>query len=395
MHPLRRHHLLPVLPLVLAAALGACGTGDASSADALVVESDTVGGVPRVRSRGPLPPWTAERVLSIGAMGDLGEPRPDEFGDIAGVVADAEGNVYVADRHAGEIRAFDAAGAHLRTMGRFGGGPGEFGGMFQMGTIGDSLAVLDGGNARIQLFTRDGRPAGTLPWMAVSGSGLRFYGLSAGAPHYDTFGDSGRLLVPAPRDADLLAAPGPTGERTTLRCDHSSGRGISFFTIPFTPTGSFDVAAPGRLVMARWPDYRFAVVDAGGDTLRIVERDEPPVPILDAAWDSAVAESGWPEFRERDPGADCDGSMDRPEHKAFVRHVLAGPGGETWVERVTADGFAWDVFDAEGRPVGTFPAPDRDASVPPYLRDDRLYLVTRGEMDVRAVEVLLVRRMEG
>ncbi|MDE0651039.1 MAG: hypothetical protein OXI12_11940, partial [Gammaproteobacteria bacterium] len=64
-----------------------------------------------------------EPILSIGAV-----EGPDEllFGRIVSVALDGAGNFIVADRQSGDIRIFDAAGIHLRTLGGPGEGPGEF-----------------------------------------------------------------------------------------------------------------------------------------------------------------------------------------------------------------------------------------------------------------------------
>jgi hypothetical protein len=77
----------------------------------------------------------------------------DVFGRIGGVALDSAGNVYVADVLSGEVRVFGPAGAHLYSLGRSGGGPGEFQRLCCLAFAPDGLLwVRDGGNARYSAF---------------------------------------------------------------------------------------------------------------------------------------------------------------------------------------------------------------------------------------------------
>jgi hypothetical protein len=101
--------------------VGGCVTGD-RGASASVVAVDTVGGVVHVRNSGETPRWTLREVATISTP-----DGPASFGQVRALLADSAGNVYIADSKASEIRVFDESGAHLRTMGRQGAGPSEFG----------------------------------------------------------------------------------------------------------------------------------------------------------------------------------------------------------------------------------------------------------------------------
>ena len=75
---------------------------------------------------------------------------------VRSVVADAAGAIYVADVQANEIRVFGADGAHLRTIGRSGDGPGEFNALYALAWIGDTLAAFDPRNGRISFLSPEG-----------------------------------------------------------------------------------------------------------------------------------------------------------------------------------------------------------------------------------------------
>ncbi len=63
------------------------------------------------------------------------------------------------------------------------------------------------------------------------------------------------------------------------------------------------------------------------------------------------------------------------------------PEGRMWVEALSASGRSWDVFDREGRLLGTLPAPERSDRVQPFVRNEHLYLVRTDSLDVQHVEV--------
>ena len=99
--------------------------------------------------------WTVsvDPLLRIGTgEGDA----PFLFSNVEGVLLRADGGLIVADRASSEIRFFDSAGQHERTVGRAGEGPGEFGyirGISRCG--GDSLFVFELDHQN-KVFTSDG-----------------------------------------------------------------------------------------------------------------------------------------------------------------------------------------------------------------------------------------------
>jgi hypothetical protein len=88
--------------------------------------------------------------------------RQDAFGRIAGIEVDQQGNTYVLDALARNIRVFDTSGDHVRTIGRRGSGPGGFTRPHAGSRLGpsngltlahDTLFVLDD---RLQAFDTSG-----------------------------------------------------------------------------------------------------------------------------------------------------------------------------------------------------------------------------------------------
>ncbi len=116
-----------------------------------------------------------------------------------------------------------------------------------------------------------------------------------------------------------------------------------------------------------------------------VEADN--LPISDAEWaEGTVAYQDFLETWGR--GSRCNPKeQQRPETKPAVRSFFFDPNGRLWVEVYTTTGFAFEVFDREGRLVGTVPVMERDESVEPHVRGDRMVLVEKDSLDVQYVRV--------
>jgi 6-bladed beta-propeller len=371
----------------VAIAGGACEAGHRAAADLQVV-LDTVAGVPHVRNVGPAPIWRIDRAVALGE-------GAEGLGRIVSVVADSPGRIYVADGLDQRIHVFGPDGRPLRSMGRRGGGPGEFRALYSLAWVGDTLAALDPGNARITLLTRDGRPAGTWHTQALSGdarvvrlypAGLRQFFALAVRP---AAGGSERVYVrygPA-GPSDTLPGPAfdPRSRASAVACHRPDG-GISFFDVPFAPSALTTLAPDGDFVQVWLADYRIVFLHPGGDTARVVERGRVPVPITDEEWRTATA--SYEEFLGRNVGAGCEPrSLPRATAKPAVRHVLFDDERRLWVEATTAAGWEWDVFDPSGQLLGTMPAPSRDEHVEPFVRNGRIYLVTADSLGEARVEV--------
>src|SRR5262245_7554741 len=69
--------------------------------------------------------WTIASKPSL-SIGDVEGAPAYLFSQIVGTSRLSSGGIVVADRGSNQIRFFDRAGRHLRTVGRTGGGPGEY-----------------------------------------------------------------------------------------------------------------------------------------------------------------------------------------------------------------------------------------------------------------------------
>jgi hypothetical protein len=386
------------VPVTLTAALPALlllvGCGDAPSGGGWAGTVDTLESGVVLVSSPEAGVWTGEtgwRLVEELRIGSALEEGPDMFGSVVAIEADDEGRIYVADSQAQEVRVFGADGGHLFTVGRKGGGPGEFAGITGMGWGPDgNLWVMDATNSRFAVFDRSGvhvadhrRPGGfvMMPWpggfdadsgvydigMVADGSG-RF---SSGLIRYHYLGEGGI----EPRDT--FAIPRYDGPSFTLQ--DSEGRTRIMASVPLAP-GQVWQLAHGHLWMGTTDAYRLHRVSFEGDTVRIVQRAFTPAPVTAAEKDSAVTAMKW--------FTDQGGRVDRsriPDQKPAYRNVFEDDAGYLWVWPHLAAGEpeGLDLFDPDGRYLGRALTPVVIPTFPrPVVRGDRFYTVVHDDLEI-------------
>lgn len=333
-------------------------------------------------------------MVTVGSEGSLGEPAPDEFGRITAVSTDGSGALWVADDLGHDIRVFDTDGALVRRIGREGQGPGEFLSIYSLAWVGDVLLVLDLGNGRVVELSGSGEWLGTRPAPGSVGgrpATLRFYAVTDTTVfQWSLKPEDGRATpvwvehrpdgVAGEWPQLALAPPAPT----VMRCEASGSR--TYFDVPF---GGRLVQHPAgaRMTYVAWtPEYRIALLNPDGDTVRIVERDRSRVGVSDAEW--ALASADHTEFMREWPEARCQPSeLGRPATKPAMKNLLVDTSGRLWVEVYTDGGTEWEVFDSRGFLVGTMPGFAYLDRVAPSIRGNLLAWVEADSLGVERVRV--------
>lgn len=384
---------------LIAACRGADADGPAAS-----TSIDTINGIAHVRNTGAPETWRTVERLALGSAGMDAALEEQIFGRVSDVIADAQGNVYVADARALEVRVFDENGTFLRRFGTSGAGPGEFRALQSIAWLGDTLLALDPGNARLALLTSEGEWLGHRPYMALTGGSIRLR--SAGLrdvymPFIGTVGDQRGLVfvrqTPAGPADTLSATPSAPGSSTTsnefaqraqafsVRCTLGSG-GIGFHSAERAPQLLLLPAPDGLRVFAWSAQYRVALINADADTVRVVERDLPSGPLSDAEWQEE--QQRYQEFLDQFDDEACEPrTLPRPPERRIIVGIVFDDAGRMWVERDAGTERALDVFAPDGRLLGTIDIPRHVDRLPPYVRDDRLYLVVTDSLDVEYVRV--------
>jgi hypothetical protein len=159
-----------------------------------------------------------DRVLT--AVDTLIPESNDLLARPAAVSVDSAGLLYITDAKTSTIVVLDPKTRQGRTIGRAGGGPGEFSSPSGTRAFGDTLLVVDAGNNRLQALTLAGEYLGTRP-------------LPPGSLYGSSLGWNGRMLV----------ALNAKGGRLAQRFDAAGNAGTSFGTAPVPRAESEDFTA--------------------------------------------------------------------------------------------------------------------------------------------------------
>ncbi len=314
-------------------------------------------------------------------IGTRNEYSPEAFGEVRDLDVGPDGRVYVLDWQAQEIQVFDADGSFVRTIGRWGHGPGEFSGAngIALDPAG-RLWVFNQANLRYAVFDTSGtlvretrREVGRVSWVTWGG----------------VFSEDGNLY-------DLLGNRSPAGEHlpnSWARYDTITMRFVDSLPLPPYPEGTefgWGVRTPTH--DGWWVDvknqYRLWKTTRASDTVRIVEREYEPARLTHAEQDSAQYEADSLERRAR-------GAFDAyvPTNRRIFETMFTDDRDYLWV-LLTPDlddsGSKFDVFDPEGRYLGALSVPDRIRRDPLLvIRGDWMAYLTKDALDVPYV--VLVR----
>ena len=198
------------------------------------------------------------------------------FANVASLAFDAADNLYVFDQGNARVVVFDSAGRYVRTIGKRGGGPGEFTVPTRMTiTAGGEVVVADVARQAFSVFGTDGRFRRSVPFArGALLTGPKLAAHPRGGVVSFTVGDpaaSGspdalgvervlwdRLQGGAP--APLFTARSEVGARQTV----------------YSPTTRFAVLPGGGAAVASTETYAVRVVDANGAAARVLQRPIAP-----------------------------------------------------------------------------------------------------------------------
>lgn len=346
------------------------------------------------RATDDVPQWTLRETLRIGE----GDEGPTSFSWVKGIAEGADGRLYIYEHSTQDIRVFDAAGAHLKTIGRKGAGPGELGNAEGIVFAADgALWVRDAANARFTLFDADGnyRDSWTMQYCWSQGTW---------AP-----------LVTPERIVDFDCEPGVGGAYRIVgyRTDRSgvdsiamqaecgdpklneaatwitrSDRVTSYRQIPYAPRAVRTFDATGATWCApTTATYELLRFGREGDTVRVA-LDVPVLPVTAAERDSVID-----QIESRGPtGVDFSRI---PATKPAILRMTVDDQNRLWVRRDKADGgILFDIIRPDGRHEATVSLDSiRTTTWSPFVvRGDVVLLVIVGEDDVPQVGRFVIER---
>jgi hypothetical protein len=335
---------------------------------------------------------------------ELGEgdgPEAFIFGAITGLEAGADGRIYVLDREANQLRIFTGTGSHVRTVGRAGGGPGEYrnaNGLVWL--VHDTLMVVDQRGERYSILDREGKFGRAVP-RNLHFYGWTFTGGATGGKLYEQAsagnGPDRRVVLigtsPAShdttfvRDTVWLPAPqGPLFQGFTV----SSDQGSMTMPVPFTSRPVYRLDPAGNVWSGHGSAFRLLRTTLAGDTTMEIVLEATPRPVTEAELAEWEQDERVKEFRARGGQIDPDRI---PKTKPFFDGLHFDPDGFLWASLPGAPGEAtFAVFDSTGLYLGRVVAMGvhRNTNVPPVVRNGRLYLAGHDDQDVPKVFVFRI-----
>lgn len=354
---------LPVFAISLSTIpLAACGPGAGQEAPALAIDS---AGVRIVESD----PASSVATCTVGEQPTLvvGDDETDErqwFSYIRGAARLSDGSIVAADRATAEIRIYDKAGRHLRSMGRKGEGPGEFDDPFQLWVAaGDTLWVGDSmAPWRYNVFTAAGdfvrqvNLSPVFPNSSVMG-GVLANGFSVNSrskrARRENFGSPDTLLVQVHDPGGQLVG---TLARMPDRTSGAVEEVPDFFLFPLFQSFALADAVGSTIVLAHGRDTEVRVLDDESKLRTIIRWREPDREVTRAdvqAWrEDYIASRRRPASVDWSRYDDARISDNRPVADLFpsVSTVSVGRDGRIWVRQYDRprEDRGWFAFSPAG-----------------------------------------------
>jgi hypothetical protein len=394
---------MPSIPSIRRAAavlcsvlLAACGR-DGGGGGAASATRDSAGVRIVENGRGA---WTQANAWRIDEqpLVEIGTQRNVDFllDKVRDAVRLGDGRIVIANGGSNELRFYDAQARHLATVGRKGGGPGEFERLALLRRLrGDSLLADDAQLGRASVFDPQGKfvrsvqlregsgpayrladafPDGTL---LLTRTEKRFNTLPQGGITRDTF----TVLRRAGERVDSLATYPGRENFLDLKIVNGQLEGMNIVNYPFMKETM--VAAAGNAFYVGVSDaYSIERRRADGTLERLIRRSQEPVPVKGAYLDSLKSVEG----------ATFEG-VPLPDRLPAFGALRVDDGGNLWVEKFPFPGeppTEWEVFDPSGRLLGAVTLPAR--FVPKHIGNDFVLGVWKTENDVEVVRMYRLRK---
>jgi len=340
--------------LALTILFGACADAAEPSAEAIRSVSVGVSSVRNPSSDRELA-WEFERLFALGGV----DEGPAAFFRVfpSSIGVDADGNLYVLDAGNYTVAKFDPTGRHIRSFGRQGEGPGEFGFPSDMAVHRDgSVAVYDFDGRGLSRFDPDGEFTGTLPLpgplqrqVALLDAGHVVAAVTQGTPSPDS--TDLKLLVIREEEVELTNVRQFTRpEPREFSCGSRPG-------VPYFGPRVVWAAAGGRVAFSDDETYSVQIVEPDGAT-GVWARDLPPIrsTLELAAWEVADGDS-LRSFGCSIAAEEAARQFGYGDVAPTVESLSVAPDGGVWVRRRTEvpGDLLTDVFDASGTYLGTLP----------------------------------------
>lgn len=380
--------------IAAAGAIAATACADEATVGTVAIRSDSAGiefveNSPETRSLA----WEFEPLLTLGGADD----GPESFFSVprAGVAFGPAGQIVVLDAGNSHVQVFNGSGAFIRSVGRDGGGPGEF--QFPASLSVDpagTITVRDFGHRALIHFDssgtyRDQTPAPAAAFGPIRGDDGAYVFVTRRS---DPVSGGFNLHLHRATDQDTIElAHVPIAEPKSIMYESC---GVSMSLPPlFADPPSWDARA-GRIVLSGAPEYLVRVFDEGREVRRIRRPNSPQA----ATPEQAVRELGDGEEWSIGGRACTVPPEEVVEQRGIAESIpaIAGvavaPDGSVWVQRevIGEELGPVDVFDGEGEYVSTLP-PTTPWPLS-FSGSDRILTLETDALGVQRVVVYAIQR---
>ena len=402
------------LAAVLSLAVASCADAQRTALPPTVIDSAGIRIVTNATPTHVAATLAPTPIVDIGGSGDR-----DELAFVVGALRLGDGRIAIADQGTRSIRIFDARGRFVRSIGREGGGPGEFSSITRLELLaGDSLAAYDGLRMTLTVFDTSGR-LGRTEQLTRAPGGFRLEGLLGDGTmilsraYNMMFARTSRLerdpiayVAVRPRDTrvDTVAQVAGSDIYLFAGAEFSSRRELPFGRVSLISVGRDRLrigTGDSWQIETRTPDGRLVelhrvrhapVAVSRADIARykgeLLER-------MKGARVAATGGGGGPDMRAvmLARTAQMLEAVPFPETRAAYDSLIAGPDDELWVRRsqpFVGEPTTWTVLSRSGSAMGLVTLPARMR--PLHIGRDYIVAVTKDADEVEHVVVHALKR---
>jgi hypothetical protein len=312
--------------------------------------------------------------LTVKGSEDIEEQM---FQNINTLGIDDEGNLYILDELAGNIKVFDQKGDFLKTIGKKGQGPGELGMPISLAiTPNQNIIVNDMGQRKILFFDKEGN---YLKQFSIADKFL-FFG-----PMVTSTGD---LIA-----SHTIPQDNPVTELTKFNQELEPL--LTFTSIPVDKPPAVNIFVARSLSSLRWtltdndeiiwgdiknPEYELYVHNQDGTLIKKITRNYDPLPITAEDKDKLIEETfGQSSMRDQ---WDVRFPDNYPAYMGFSTddegHILV----RRYEKQENEQGGLVDIFDSDGR----YMAQVRLKMNPLIFKKGHMYTIEEDEEGFRVVK---------
>jgi len=340
---------------------------------------EDVDGVTVVKN--PIQPMYRENVCMIKEDLSIGKAEGQEeymFNRIQDIAVDDNGEIYVADSQATQIKVFDPKGKFLRIIGRKGQGPGEFTGIHSIQiTVNNELMLYDDWQHRLVYFSLAGQFIRSKHFSVSVGTVGR---LNPYSPLYCDSRENYYIvtsIMELPKafkaHREILKIGADLKYITIARTpDHDPTKSFSRFSLEDL---YFQLMAKDYVLLGNSKNYEAQIFNPEGKVVKKITREYDPVPVSEAEKEEEQKKESRPERK-----------IEFPRFHPPISYLAADDEGRifvrTWEKPAKGKGYFFDVYDPEGKYITRIPL----SFSPRVLKKGNLYAIEADEAGFQYVK---------